>query len=230
MRLLIVEDEASVADRIERLCRQVLGEQIARLAKRQTLAAGLHYLQHHPIDILLLDLNLNGLDGFSLLQQLLSRSFQTIIISANTDQALTAFEYGVLDFIPKPFTHHRLQKAFDRYLQKTGNPQDSSLRFLSIRRKGAVELLDLKQILYIKAAGNYSEIYLSEDQKVLHDKSLNNLELLLPPTFKRIHRSYICYWPAVQKILTHGGGKYELVLHNELLLPMSRSRYQQLRK
>ena len=107
MRILIIEDEASVADRIERLTRQVLGTNIQRLAKRQTLSAGLHYLQNHPIDLLLLDLNLNGLNGFSILQELLSHSFQTIIVSANTDQALKAFEYGVLDFIPKPFTIER---------------------------------------------------------------------------------------------------------------------------
>ncbi|MEM9920720.1 MAG: response regulator transcription factor [Bacteroidota bacterium] len=229
MRILIIEDEASVADRIERLTRQVLGTNIQRLAKRQTLSAGLHYLQNHPIDLLLLDLNLNGLNGFSILQELLSHSFQTIIVSANTDQALKAFEYGVLDFIPKPFTIERLTKAFDRYTQQTNQQQLSTSQYLSVRRKGEVHLIPIKDIQFIKASGNYSEIHLIDQQKHLHDKNLNSLELLLPNTFRRIHRSYICNWEQMRKILTHGAGKYEVELQSGQRLPLSRSKYQQLK-
>ena len=50
---------------------------------------------------MLLDLNLHARDGFEILKQIVSKSFHTIIISANIDRAIEAFEYGVLDFIPK---------------------------------------------------------------------------------------------------------------------------------
>lgn len=227
MRILIVEDEASVAERIGRLTKQVLGNKIERLAKRPTLAAGIHYIQTHSIDVLLLDLNLNGLDGFSMLKTLVSYSFQTIIISANTHQALEAFEYGVLDFIAKPFTKERLAKAFERHHDLIKNLQSPS-QYLTVRKKGEVVVLKNENILYAKAAGNYSELFLTNKQKHLHDKSLNNLEIILPANFKRIHRSYICNWNQVKRLLNHGAGKYELELKSGEVLPVSRARYQEL--
>ena len=66
------------------------------------------YLKDHQIDLLLLDLNLDGGNGFDILKYTVSQSFHTIIISAYTDQAITAFQYGVLDFIPKPFRDEEL--------------------------------------------------------------------------------------------------------------------------
>lgn len=224
MYILIVEDEASVAARIERLTRQVLGHQLQRLARCATLDAGLHYIKTHPIDVLLLDLNLNGQDGFAMLQTLVSHSFHTIIISANTHQAIEAFEYGVLDFIAKPFTAERLAKAFERHEKLIKNPQFSA-QYLGVRKKGELSIIDNNNIIYIKGAGNYSEIYLNNNTKVLHDKSLNKLETILPGHFKRIHRSYICNCELVQKVIKHGAGKYEVVLPPDIKLPLSRAKY-----
>jgi len=224
MRILIVEDEASVAARVERLTEQVLGSKIERIAVRSTLSAGLHYLNQHPIDVLLLDLNLNGEDGFAMLKTLVSYSFHTMIISANTHQALEAFEYGVLDFIPKPFTIERLDKAFLRYHELTQNAQ-SPAQYLTVRKKGEIVVVNNQDIHYIQGAGNYSELHLGNCQTLLHDKSLNKLEAILPSYFKRIHRSYICNWQHCRRLLNHGAGKYELELQSGEMLPVSRSRY-----
>ncbi len=224
MHLLIVEDEASVAERIERLTRQVLGEKIDKLSYAPTLAAGMHYVRTQPIDVLLLDLNLNGQDGFSLLKDLVSYSFHTIIISANTHQALEAFEYGVLDFIPKPFTQERLSKAFARYHDIT-NYSRHQTQYLTVRKKGELLVLNTNDILYIKGSGNYSEVVLQDHRCLLHDKSLNRLEVLLPQTFKRVHRSYICNWAFVKRLINHGAGKHEIELHNGLLIPVSRTKF-----
>ncbi|MEL6866757.1 MAG: LytTR family DNA-binding domain-containing protein [Bacteroidota bacterium] len=227
MHVLIVEDEAAVADRIERLCRQVRPNSIHRLVKQHSLSAGLDYLQRHPIDLLLLDLNLNGQDGFALLQELLSQSFHTIIISANTDRAIQAFEFGVLDFIAKPFLPKRLAQAFARFDRRQNN-RLANTEYLAVRKKGLVKLLPIGHVNFIKAAGNYSEIHLLNQQIYLHDKSLNSLDLILPQYFKRIHRSYICNWQQADQLINHGAGKYLLRLHSGDQLPVSRSRYSDL--
>ena len=224
MRILIVEDEASVAARVERLTKMVLGERVERLSKCSTLAAGLHYINSHTIDVLLLDLNLNGLNGFDLLKTIVSHSFHTIIISANTHQAIEAFEFGVLDFIAKPFTVERLGKAFARYDELSKHNQVSA-RYLTIRKKGELVVIKTEDILYIKGAGNYSELNMSYTPNLLHDKSLNKLETILPEYFKRIHRSYICNWEQVNKVINHGAGKYEIELKNGAKLPISRAKY-----
>jgi len=229
MRILLVEDEESVADRIRRLTEKAMGNRLELLAYRPTLASGLNYLQQHPIDLLMLDLNLNGQDGFNLLKELSSYSFHIMVVSANTHRALEAFEYGVLDFVPKPFTIERLQKAFARFNQLQ-EQREASTFYLTVRHRQGLKVIALHEIAYIKASNNYSELYTLDGNRYLHDKSLQNLELILPVGFKRIHRSYICNWQQVTNLFNHGGGKYELQLQNQVHLPISRNRYPSLKE
>ena len=82
-----------------------------------------------------------------MLQTLVSYAFHTIIISANTHQAIEAFEYGVLDFIPKPFTVERLQKAMDRY--EFAIQVENTAQYLTIHRIGVVEIVQIIQLVCI---------------------------------------------------------------------------------
>ncbi|MBN2399557.1 MAG: response regulator, partial [Candidatus Aminicenantes bacterium] len=122
MRILIIEDEPPIAKYIERCTRSLLKGHIRRIDAVHTLEDARHYLRKNRIDLCLLDLNLSGTDGYELLKQALAMPFQSIIISAHAEKAVTAFEYGVVDFVPKPFTVERLQKAFDRFLKKDSAP------------------------------------------------------------------------------------------------------------
>ncbi len=112
MRILIVEDETVIARRLERLVRQILGQQLVWLKRADCLAAARADLESFPIDLMFLDLNLHGKDGFGLLEHAVAGAFHTVIVSAHTNQALRAFEYGVLDFVAKPFDKERLEKTF----------------------------------------------------------------------------------------------------------------------
>ena len=114
MKILIVEDEKSIANRIERLLKEIAGDKISSLVQKERLTEALDYINHHKIDLLFLDLNLSGNDGFEILQSLAAETFDTIIVSAYRDKAIDAYEYGVVDFVPKPFTKDRLAKAFHR--------------------------------------------------------------------------------------------------------------------
>jgi two-component system response regulator LytT len=104
MRILIVEDERPTAEDIKMLVEHILNKEITSIHIETTLDSAMWYLKEKSIDVLLLDLNLNSKDGFQLLKQVVSQSFHTIVISANTNRAIEAFENGVLDFIPKPAT------------------------------------------------------------------------------------------------------------------------------
>ena len=108
MNILIVEDESRIAKRIERMTRDIFGDTLQSLKHINTLHEALPFIENNSLDLVLLDLNLNGDNGFDLLTTAVSKSFHTIVISAYRDQAITAFEYGVLDFVPKPFNRERL--------------------------------------------------------------------------------------------------------------------------
>jgi len=81
MKILIIEDEPAIARRTQRLSQAILGEQIQQIHICNSVESGLAYLAEQEIDFLLLDLNLHGADGFSILEQKVAAPFHTIIIS-----------------------------------------------------------------------------------------------------------------------------------------------------
>ncbi len=134
MNVLIVEDELRIAKRIERMTRDIFGSTLQSLKHINTLHDALRHIENSELDLVLLDLNLNGDNGFDLLTKAVSGSFHTIIISAYKDQAITAFEHGVLDFVPKPFNQDRLVQAFNRATAKE-KVENSKIRFLGIKKR-----------------------------------------------------------------------------------------------
>lgn len=227
MKILIIEDEARIARRVERMA-ALHFEGNALISICDSFKKGMDFLDKETIDILLLDLNLNGRDGFELLQSVTSRSFQTIVVSANTENAMRAFELGVLDFVAKPFDQDRLSLALSRAttIKKELN---GALRFLTVRKNGGVRLIELTKLSYIKGAGIYSELHLLDGSSILHDKGLDSLEKILPSDFERIHKSYIIPIGQTDNILIASGSKYSLQLKTGENLPIGRSRYKDFR-
>lgn len=230
MRIVIVEDESLIAGRIARLTRELLGPRLGSLCVKPTLDSATAHLADNPVDLLLLDLNLNGQDGFALLQQAVAGAFHTVIISANTHRAIEAFEHGVLDFVPKPFDAARLQKAFERFEQAAPRGSGAPLKYLAVRRRNTLRLLDVAEVLYIQGAGIYSEIHLRDGTVELHDKPLHRLLDILPASFQRVHKSYLVSLPDVERLVSHGSSKYELVLRGGPVLPVGRERYRELKE
>ncbi len=224
MRLLIVEDEALIAQRIERLSREILGAELRQLIVKPTLESAAHYLEEHPLDLLILDLNLNGKDGFELLKKAVAGAFHTLIISAYTDKAIEAYEYGVLDFVAKPFNKDRLQKAFQRFADQNYKAKYPT-KYLAIRKNQTLQLIEVAQVAFVKGAGNYAELHLQDTAMVLHDKSLRHIAPLLPAHFERIHKSFIVNLKMVQRI----SAQYEVLLKNGERIPISRSKYKALK-
>jgi len=229
MRVLIVEDEPLLAQRLERFCREILGEKLETLRVATLFSEASARLDESPIDLLLLDLNLHGRDGMELLKSSVAGSFHTIVVSANTEQALRAFEFGVLDFVPKPFSKERLAQALARVTERDGRAAGAA-KFLAVKKFGKVELVPIDRVLYVEGAGAYAELVLDDGKRELHDKTLEKLHALLPPVFERIHKSYVVRWNAVKALHAQEGSRYEAELRNGLRLPVGRTRYKELRE
>ncbi|MDJ1504969.1 LytTR family DNA-binding domain-containing protein [Xanthocytophaga agilis] len=228
MKILIVEDEGRISRRLERMTRQFFTDILEALYICESLEEGQSYLNTHTFDLVLLDLNLNGADGFELLKAVVAESFHTIIVSAYKDKAITAFEYGVLDFVPKPFSEDRLSQAFLRVSAKE-KVTTMGVRFLAVKKRGNSILIDVQEICYIKGAGIYSELHLQNGKREIHDKSLERLEQLLPHTFERIHKSYLVETSQIKEIIVQSGSSYKVLLTNGELLPVGRTRYRSLK-
>lgn len=229
MRILIVEDEPLLARRVERFCREILGERLETIRVASLFSEASARLDESPIDLLLLDLNLHGRDGMELLARSVAESFHTIVVSANTEQALRAFEYGVIDFVPKPVERARLEQAIARVTARDARTAGAA-KYLAVKKHGKVELVAIDRVLYVEGAGAYAELVLDDGRRELHDKTLEKLHALLPPSFERVHKSYVVRLGAVKALHAQEGSRYELELRNGLRLPVGRTRYRDLRE
>lgn len=227
MKILIVEDERPIARYIERLCRELIGEPIKSTHLCFTLAQAQLFLVENPVDLCLLDLNLNGNDGYDLLKLTLAKAFHTIIISANVDRAIEAFGYEVVDFIPKPFTDDRLRQAFDRYFTRLKQKQITT-PCLSVRKGSRNVLVQLDNIIYFKAAGIYVDAHLRNGQIEILGQTMDYLENILPARFVRIHRSYLVDVDQINAFGHAGGGNYQITTKTGEKLPVSRQKYKEL--
>lgn len=228
MNILIVEDESRIAKRIERMTHAIFGTALQSLQHIDNLDEALKFIENSALDLVLLDLNLNGESGFDLLTKAVSERFHTIVISAYKDQAITAFEYGVLDFVPKPFNRPRLEQAFNRAITKEKSANDS-IKLLAIKKRGRIQLVPIEDVVYIKGAGAYTELYLTNGKKELHDKSLEKLEQLLSRTFERIHKSYLVKMSEVKEIVVKSGSRYSAALKNGEHIPIGRTKYKDIK-
>jgi DNA-binding LytR/AlgR family response regulator len=221
MRIAIVEDEAPIARRLERSVRSILGERIAHVELLPDLPAALACVRTQSLDLVFLDLNLEGRDGFHLLQEAAASRFATIVVSAYEDQAMRAFEVGVTDFVPKPWTEARLRLAIGR---ATGQAAPGAARAsrLAVRKSGGIELIELDQLVAIRAADDYAELHLAMGETRLHEKTLTGLESLLPEPFARVHRSWIVNLERVTGWAPAPGGRATLDVGG-IRVPVGRS-------
>lgn len=224
MKIVVIEDEIMVARRIKMFCKNILGDRITMFKHFMVIEDAEDFIDDNDIDLLLLDLNLNSRDGFDVLKNKLAASFNTIVISANTDRAIEAFEFGVLDFIGKPFKQERLAQAINK-LELGSKTQSQQLKYLSIKKFGYIEMIDISQVAYIQASGHYSELHLLNGDTELHDKNLERLLTILPIAFERVHKSYAVPLNNIRKLLKHGGSSYSLELSTGETVPLGRTRY-----
>jgi len=226
MRVLIVEDERVIAERLERLLREAAGADITQVETCATLDAASSRLAEGAVDVVFLDLNLNGQDGFDLLTSSAAGAFHTVVVSAHTDRAMEAFEVGVLDFVPKPFNAARIQKTLARL---RGARAEHPAASLAVRSAGRIELVPVADVAYVQAAGSYSELVLRDGSIRPHSKTLERLLCVLPATFERVHRSYLIRLDEVVQIKVRKGSRYAAVLASGEEIPIGRTRVDAIR-
>jgi two-component system, LytTR family, response regulator LytT len=214
VNIAIVEDEAVVARRLERMVSAIVHD--ATISVASTVGAALELLRVRSIDLLFLDLNLQGKDGFRVLSEAAAAPWQTIVVSAHHEQALRAFEYGVTDFVAKPWSEERLRAAIER--ANAREPQQRA-RMLVVRRGRELRTIAVADVVFVRGADDYAEIHAGGEVQ-LHEKSLSALEALLPPSFVRVHRSYIANTARVRGLRT--APRMALVMDDGAMVPVGR--------
>ena len=225
MNILLVDPDARSRLLLEQLCREILAHKLERFATADSFATATVRLGESGFDVMLLEPHLPPGDGLELLSGRIGQPFQTIIVSARADLAQRAFDCGVLDFVPKPVSPERLARALDR-VGRRPEPDQPSHQFLGVRQFGRIDFVSVDDLLYVEGADKYSELVLVNGQRNFHDKCLGRLEATLPPSFVRIHKSYLVRFTMISRLRVQKGSRYFAELKNGLRLPVGRSRYE----
>lgn len=177
-------------------------------------------------DLIFLDIQMPGGNGFDLLNKIKDRSFETIFVTAFDNYAIKAFKYAVLDYILKPVNIDELQTAVEKATDKLQHKQheeridrllenikkeDASLYRIGLPTINGLYFEDVKAITYLKAEGSYTKVFSESKKEELITKSLKEFEEFLPEAlFCRIHHSYLINMNFVKRYFKGRGGYVEM--------------------
>jgi two-component system LytT family response regulator len=183
--------------------------------------------REHP-ELLFLDINMPGKNGFELLQEL-SYDPKVIFITAYADQAIHSFHFNTVDYLLKPVSPERLQKALDKLkADAVENEVEDILPTLELHSQVMLRDGDkchwvrLQDIHYFESCGNYTQVFWANGKVTLF-RALGKIELRLPGThFFRTNRQQIVNIAEVVNVEPWINGGYQLQLQSGVILEVSR--------
>lgn len=242
LRVLIVDDEAPARHRL----RDVLADCAAELPVDVVgeAASGLEALdqvQQQPVDAVLLDIRMPGMDGLECATHLnrLTPPPAIIFSTAYDAYACQAFDLNAVDYLVKPVRAERLVRALSRarrlsaaVLEQLREAHPHARTHLSINEKGRIVLIPVADILYFKAELKYVTVRAAEREFLL-EESLVRLENEFGDAFLRIHRNCLVARHRIREIGKAPGEDEGHFLRLDGLderLPVSRRQYSALRE
>lgn len=199
IKCIIIDDQQHAIDVVENYCERI---PYLNIIDRFTdpLEASKYISQNiDNIDLVFLDIEMPRLSGMDLLKAYTLP--HVILATGNPDFALSSYEYGVVDYLLKPYSFERFSKAVHKVYEKINKNINSSTKphiytkedeymFVKTERNKYVKVI-FKDIIYIERANNYS-LFKTTKGIVISNYSLLDLEVnLVNKNCVRVHRSYI---------------------------------------
>ena len=191
MRVLIVDDEPLARARLDALLRECPDVDV--VGSVGDGEAALAVLSQTQPDLLLLDINMPGMDGKALAARLANRARpQVVFCTAYEAHAVHAFDLGAVDYLLKPVRVERLRDALKRVRQRLDAQPREPAGWLHARVRGEPVRIALDEVICLLAEEKYVVAHRAGDQLLL-DESLRQLEETYPDLI-RLHRN--CLVPA----------------------------------
>ncbi|WP_018509034.1 LytR/AlgR family response regulator transcription factor [Thiobacillus thioparus] len=209
LRVLIVDDEAPARRRL----RDVLADCADRLpvdivGEADNGLDALNQVQQQPVDAVLLDIRMPGMDGLECATHLntLDKPPAIIFSTAYEAYACQAFDLNAVDYLLKPVRADRLLRALsrahslsDNMLERLRAAYPKARTHLSVNEKGRIVLIPVADVLYLKAELKYVTVRTAA-REFLIEESLTRLESEWGDTFLRIHRNCLVARARIREI------------------------------
>lgn len=241
---IIVDDEPLGRERIRMLTSSIPDLEI--MAECEDGHEAVNKVKALTPDLLFLDIQMPGLDGFGVIETLKQQTTplpQIIFVTAYDAHAVQAFEVNALDYLLKPVQLDRLQTSLERIrnlkqtsqtdsidprleqllkqLQPTTNAT-SHIRRIEVRSQGRIDYVSVDDIEWMEADGNYVSVH-TTDQEHLARITMSELEESLDPAqFYRVSRKLMIRLNQVATLKSEGRRDHRIVLKSGIELPFSR--------
>ena len=219
LKIFVVEDSREAVESLE-IISNVVEDDIQFVYHAMSIREALQEIPKKSFNVLVLDVTLPDGSGFDLLEQLGPISYPVVIMTGDDTSAIKAIRHQVFDYWVKPVNIDDLKQTYQKLNEYLFlNPMKGKLL---VKHKGSSEIIQFKDILYVKAESNYARIVLNSGREILVVRTLKSIKESLPShAFFRTHNSYIIATAAIKKFdSVHS--KVELT--KEVKIPVSRSR------
>lgn len=224
LKAMIVDDEPYCCEVLSTLLHTYC-PQVQISACHNSSKAALQAIQQEPPDIVFLDVEMPGMNGFQLLEHLPSINFNLIFTTSYDQYALKAFKWSAIDYLLKPIDHEELERAVSKVAARSQWPAANQLELLLEKWKhptGAMnkvalptmeglQMVGVDTIISCESDSNYTIIRLKNKQKIIVSRTLKEIEEILHEfTFTRVHHSYLVNMNEINKYVKGEGGYLEM--------------------
>lgn len=241
IRTIIVDDEPLAREKLRGFIDRE--DDVEIVAECGDGRSALEAIDQSKPDLVFLDVQMPELDGFEVIDNLDLDPMPKVVFTTAYDQyALKAFEVHAIDYLLKPFDRARFGEALDLVRAASRRDQVGTMREqlkallddldkrrktyrdrLVIKTSGRVVLINVDDIDWIDAAGNYVRLHVGTDSHLLRE-TMSRLEGRLDPgKFLRIHRSTIVNIERIKELQQQFHGDYVVILREGQRLTLSRS-------
>ena len=170
MRCLIVDDNQLARMAMKQLVSQV--QMLELVAECSDAMQAYNYLNSGQVDLLFLDIEMPGMTGIELTKKLGNKKPLIIFTTAKPDYAVEAFELNVVDYVVKPVSTARFLQAVEKAKEALdSNKQEVKIEdkeFVFVKDNGILKKLNVEDILYLEAMGDYVKVHTPQKFHVLH--------------------------------------------------------------
>ncbi|MBN2571282.1 MAG: response regulator [Ignavibacteriales bacterium] len=241
-KCIIIDDEKLARDIVKNMLSN--NSDIEIIAECENGFDGLKAIQELKPDIVFLDVQMPKITGFEMLE-LLDEIPEIIFTTAFDQYAIKAFEVNAIDYLLKPFSEERFKSALDKAIKKANSDSPHNLikeklsenvitsgeylKRIVVKKIQKILVIPIEDIEYIEAQDDYV-MFMTTQGKFMKKGTMNFYEKNLDPkVFSRIHRSYIIRIDLIKQIEPYGKDSYIIIVNKDLKLPLSKSKYQQLK-
>jgi two-component system, LytTR family, response regulator len=200
---------------------------------------GVKAISQHKPDLIFLDIQMPKINGFEMLE-LLDPCPSVIFTTAFDEYAMKAFESNAIDYLLKPFSKERFDKAMQKWLsqqqpsatakivsEQIRQPEERSR--IVVKEGGNIRIIPVNEIQYIEAYDDYVKIY-TQKEMFLKKKTMSFYENSLDSSqFVRVHRSYLIQLTHLTRIEPLEKDTHVALLKTGVRIPLSKTGYLKLK-